>query len=681
MQYSVCPVFGEMASTSTIVCITACFLLAGSGYALEEGTAVDDVGDNFGENLLSLLREEEAKLKDAVEEEFDESNVETKDIMLPETSIAEEGGTFCHAEELAPNEQFIVGFQPIIATDDVNHLALYGCLQGPASKENEWQCSREDTVCAGPSVLMYDWKEGGCDNYLARGELITIGGRYITHVVLVVGYEKGGYESSSGITLKLMSTDFKDTPGLTKTVEYFSSAFNYVSECPDEETPVSEDPDEEEHSSEEVESSKEVSSESQDASQTVDGNEIREENDIEDENESISAYYESSLPRYDSSYSESAMEVEYYVPDEASYDKTSNDVFNYDYSQDSSIEALVNYLAQYWDTTFLGMSSLTSSGWWPRQDIPIGQIAGLDIDAMGHLVLFRRGERSWKPNDFDSENVYIHDTPIQAQTLVVVDPMSGDILEAWGKDRFYLPHGLTIDHENNLWLTDVAMHQVFKFSSDSDLPAMTFGQPFRPGSDQEHLCKPTDVAICPKTGDIFIADGYCNSRVVKFSSNGTFLFEITAHNYDDTDKDSDLAKFRIPHSVTMVESKGWICVADRENARIQCFVASDGTFAAEFASAEFGREVFAIAYNPIEDVLYAVNGPRLHRADVPTAGFTIDLDSGEILDSWTPSPEHFGVLHDIAVSQEDGTVFVADIEMNRVWRFEKDSDVLNNMIY
>lgn len=73
--------------------------------------------------------------------------------------------------------------------------------------------------------------------------------------------------------------------------------------------------------------------------------------------------------------------------------------------------------------------------------------------------------------------------------------------------RFYLPHGLTLDYQNNLWLTDVAMHQVFKISSDSDEPEMTFGQAFSPGSDADHLCKPTDVAVCSKTGDIFIADG------------------------------------------------------------------------------------------------------------------------------------------------------------------------------
>ncbi|PIK59450.1 hypothetical protein BSL78_03663 [Apostichopus japonicus] len=546
------------------------------------------------------------------------------------------------------------------------------------------------------------------------------------------------------------------------------------------------------------------------------------------------ALYESSLPTYDSSYSDGNPVMEYVsslmddymqgqlvseVTDdvsevseanEASEASVASEASETEYPYESSVEALINYLAEYWDEALQDTPSLTSTGWWPRQNIPVGQIAGLDVDARGNLVLFRRGERSWKPDDFDSDNVYIHDTPIQAQTLLVVEPMSGNIIEAWGKDndgnahggghadagdggdydgdmdgngdsdgdddnnggdsdgnadgngigdvgdgdgdengnddgggdgdcddggdgvaaaaggdgddgggggnvdgddddgdnggsncdgngdgdgdvdvsclqtelRFYLPHGLTLDYQNNLWLTDVAMHQVFKISSDSDEPEMTFGQAFSPGSDADHLCKPTDVAVCSKTGDIFIADGYCNSRILKFAPNGTFLLEITAHYPEgDDDANSDLASFRIPHSLTMVESKGWVCVADRENARIQCFNAHNGTFAKEFSSPEFGREVFAIAYSPVEDVLYAVNGPRLHRSDVSTSGFTFDLDSGEILDKWTPDPEHFGVLHDIAVSPKEDSVFVADIETNRVWRFEKSSDMLSNMIY
>ncbi|XP_071844434.1 uncharacterized protein [Apostichopus japonicus] len=730
--------FGEMGKSLLIFCSV---LIVISAFAGNGGLAFRTSNGDFSDVLDLLNERHEVQEPETEETEFDESEVETRDVVIPQTTIPENGGTYCHGEVLEPSEKYIVGFKPIVDNADVNHIALYGCLQGPSSQVDEWQCSGEETVCAGPSVLMFDWKLGECDDYLARGELITIGGRYIKHVVLVVGYEHGGYDSSSGLELKLMSTDLKDTPGLTKTVEYFSSSFNYVSKCPDVEPSLSSDEDD---SSREDEMENEAGNESSEDNEenmeeegveeeeseeeAVDEEEEEEEGDGEEEQEELAqgtgyesefysesdepsmALYESSLPTYDSSYSDGNPVMEYVsslmddymqgqlvseVTDdvsefseaneasEASEASVASEASETEYPYESSVEALINYLAEYWDEALQDTPSLTSTGWWPRQNIPVGQIAGLDVDARGNLVLFRRGERSWKPDDFDSDNVYIHDTPIQAQTLLVVEPMSGNIVEAWGKDRFYLPHGLTLDYQNNLWLTDVAMHQVFKISSDSDEPEMTFGQAFSPGSDADHLCKPTDVAVCSKTGDIFIADGYCNSRILKFAPNGTFLLEITAHSPgdDDDDSNSDLASFRIPHSLTMVQSKGWVCVADRENARIQCFNAHNGTFAKEFSSPEFGREVFAIAYSPVEDVLYAVNGPRLHRSDVSTSGFTFDLDSGEILDKWTPDPEHFGVLHDIAVSPKEDSVFVADIETNRVWRFEKSSDMLSNMIY
>ena len=70
-----------------------------------------------------------------------------------------------------------------------------------------------------------------------------------------------------------------------------------------------------------------------------------------------------------------------------------------------------------------------------------------------------------------------------------------------------MPHGITIDHEGNTWLTDVALHQVFKFPPGKMKPSLVIGKRFQPGSDWKHLCQPTDVAVDSKTGNFFIADG------------------------------------------------------------------------------------------------------------------------------------------------------------------------------
>lgn len=119
--------------------------------------------------------------------------------------------------------------------------------------------------------------------------------------------------------------------------------------------------------------------------------------------------------------------------------------------------------------------------------------------------------------------------------------------------RFYLPHGITADADNNYWLTDVALHQVrlccrcrrrarllpppltagpvvppqvLKVSSDGrDRVLVALGEAFVPGSDRGHFCKPTDVAVDPQTGSVFVSDGYCNARILKFSSEGKYLTE------------------------------------------------------------------------------------------------------------------------------------------------------------
>ena len=69
-----------------------------------------------------------------------------------------------------------------------------------------------------------------------------------------------------------------------------------------------------------------------------------------------------------------------------------------------------------------------------------------------------------------------------------------------------MPHGLTIDHEDNFWVTDVAMHQVFKFSSPDSEPSLVLGTIFTPGSGYNTFCQPTSVAV-DKKGFIYVADG------------------------------------------------------------------------------------------------------------------------------------------------------------------------------
>lgn len=84
--------------------------------------------------------------------------------------------------------------------------------------------------------------------------------------------------------------------------------------------------------------------------------------------------------------------------------------------------------------------------------------------------------------------------PIKEDTILTISAQDGSILDGTGGGIFYLPHGMTIDHHGNTWVTDVAMHQVFKFKPNSLYPSITLGQRFQPGVLPGYLCKPTAVA-------------------------------------------------------------------------------------------------------------------------------------------------------------------------------------------
>ena len=168
---------------------------------------------------------------------------------------------------------------------------------------------------------------------------------------------------------------------------------------------------------------------------------------------------------------------------------------------------------------------------YPRRTL--GQISAVSIDPKGNIALFHRGDHVWNRDTFAFNNEFtLRDKgPIQQSTIILFSK-SGNVLQEWGSNMFYLPHGLTIDLLGNYWITDVAMHQVFKFdandidnlSDDKIKPSLVLGEEFKPGNDHIRFCKPTAVAV-ESNGDFFVSDGYCNSRVIKFNKNGERILE------------------------------------------------------------------------------------------------------------------------------------------------------------
>jgi hypothetical protein len=147
---------------------------------------------------------------------------------------------------------------------------------------------------------------------------------------------------------------------------------------------------------------------------------------------------------------------------------------------------------------------------------------------------------------------------IEEDVLDLIDGMTFKKKDSWGANKFYMPHGITVDHEDNIWLTDVAMHQVFKFNLDqSDEPLLVLGTEFAPGNGETQLCKPTSIDLSKTNGDIYVGDGYCNNRIVRYDKDGNFI-----KSYQDSSK-----PLVVVHSVAVIDNLNYVCGVSREEGR------------------------------------------------------------------------------------------------------------------
>jgi DNA-binding beta-propeller fold protein YncE len=152
----------------------------------------------------------------------------------------------------------------------------------------------------------------------------------------------------------------------------------------------------------------------------------------------------------------------------------------------------------------------------------------------------------------------------RASPFFVVLTPEGEVVRTWGENLFRVAHGLRIDRKGFLWVTDNADNFVQKYSPDGQLQ-LTLGQRGVAGGNDSKTAfdGPADVFVQPD-GDILVADGYRNSRIVRFSGDGTFRSIIGGT------KGSEPGQFNVPHAL-VVDSRGRVIVADAENNRIQVF--------------------------------------------------------------------------------------------------------------
>ncbi len=178
---------------------------------------------------------------------------------------------------------------------------------------------------------------------------------------------------------------------------------------------------------------------------------------------------------------------------------------------------------------------------WPLprpENVHWGAVPSIAVDKTGNIWIFTRAE-----------------PPVQ-----IYSP-DGKLIRSWGQGTFGSAHGIRFDNAGNVWLADVGRHVVRKCTLDGKV-LMTIGVPDEKGLDDRHLNMPTDMAISP-TGDVFISDGYGNSRVAHFDKDGKFVKAWGSLGVGPS-------HFSLCHSIVM-SSKGLLYVADRNNVRIQVY--------------------------------------------------------------------------------------------------------------
>jgi sugar lactone lactonase YvrE len=200
-----------------------------------------------------------------------------------------------------------------------------------------------------------------------------------------------------------------------------------------------------------------------------------------------------------------------------------------------------------------------------------GNTAGVDIGPDGHVWAYDRcGTNSCRDSKDDPIVKFYRNT--------------GKLLTSFGGGQIVFPHGIHVDRDGNVWITDgnddgdiktnkpaTRGHQVIKFSPQGKV-LMRLGKAGVPGAGPDTFNEPNDVITTPN-GDIFVSDGHsgqnpkpppdANGRIVKFTRDGKYVKEWGKIG-------TAPGEFRTPHALAL-DSQGRLFVADRGNHRIQIF--------------------------------------------------------------------------------------------------------------
>jgi len=293
---------------------------------------------------------------------------------------------------------------------------------------------------------------------------------------------------------------------------------------------------------------------------------------------------------------------------------------------------------------------------WPARpkNLTWGAVAGIAISPSDQIWTFNRGP-----------------VPVQVYTA------DGEFVRSWGEGQFREPHQVRIDREGFVWLVDSGRHVVKKFTPEGKL-LLTLGTDDEPGEDSTHLNRPTDVAIAP-SGQVFVADGYGNNRIVHFNDRGQFVRTWGSLG-------AAPGQFSLPHSIAF-DSRGRLFVADRNNARVQVFDQA-GRFLDEW------RDLLVPWHIVIteRDEIYVCGSSPMRWPRIPIPGLIVGIPpKDQLIMVFTPDGratqlitfpkgQHSGELdwvHALAVDRR-GSLYLGDIQGRRAQKFLRLEPVVSN---
>jgi 6-bladed beta-propeller protein len=263
---------------------------------------------------------------------------------------------------------------------------------------------------------------------------------------------------------------------------------------------------------------------------------------------------------------------------------------------------------------------------------------------------------------------------------------SGQLLKSFGAGLFAYPHGFTVDHDGNLWATDVndaetilgvparnadgvvMGQEVLKLSPEGRV-LMVLGKEGVAGTGTDVFDRPTSVAVAPN-GDIFVSDGhdpnrYGTARVVKFSKDGHFIKSWGR-------KGSAPGDFDEPHDIFVGGSRSWVYVADRKNNRVQVFD-QDGGFVAAWT--QFGQP--SSVFVGRDDTIYiGASFPSASAKKGELRGIVVGNAITGSLTAFIPDPADLdkvirGTSASGIAADSTGAVFAADVGAHNLRKYIK----------